>query len=543
MALKPETGHRKSMQETPSRNITDITITGHKSDSSPDAKSPDQKAGHENDAVNSIRGSTLLLMGRILSVGLNFISQILLVRYLSKADYGAWAYALSVVSFFQVISSFGFKNAISRYLPYYSERKDYPKMFGLLLLVAATIALLSTVVIMLVFLFPSLPQKLVGQNDFPVLIMTILIFAVPIESFDRALMALFASLDKPLAIFWRKHLLSPALKLTLVLIVIYFHKNLYFLSYGYITVGMTGLVLYSALLIRVLKNRSAQTPRSIRSVQFPVRELYGFSIPLFTTEMMAMLLLTADTFFLGYFHGTETLATYRVILPLAQLNTMIKMTFSLLFMPAVARLWAKGNHQAMHQLYWQTAQWLTLLSFPIFALTFASAENLTALFYGERYQSSYLYLQILAAAYFFDISLGFNALTLKVAGRIRYIVTINIIAVTANIILNFLLIPEWGGLGAAIATALSVMIHALLKQTGLAGVGSVPALNAAYISRMVLFVTCTALLYAFFTLTGSHIIIEILLIGLVWLLLLRSLNIGDVFPELKKIPFLRYFLN
>ncbi|MBD3386061.1 oligosaccharide flippase family protein [candidate division KSB1 bacterium] len=543
MILKLKTEHSKTARYTSNRNMNVAEISAKKSDSPPGPASKDHKSKQQNDAVNSIRGSTLLLMGRILSVGMNFISQILLVRYLSKADYGAWAYALSVVSFFQVISSFGFKNAISRYLPYYSERKEYPKMFGLLLLVAATIALLSTMVITLIFLFPSLPQKLVSQSDFPVLIVTILIFAVPIESFDRALMALFASLDKPLAIFWRKYLLSPALKLTLVLIVIYFQKNLYFLSYGYIIVGMTGLALYSALLIRLLKTQSAQTPHSFRSLQFPVRELYGFSIPLFTTEMMAMLLLTADTFFLGYFHGTETLATYRVILPLAQLNTMIKMTFSLLFMPAVARLWAKGNHQAMNQLYWQTAQWLALLSFPLFALTFASAENLTSLFYGERYQGSWLYLQILAAAYFFDISLGFNALTLKVTGRIRYIVAINIIAVTANIILNILLIPEWGALGAAIATALSVMIHALLKQTGLAGVGSVMPLNASYFSRVILFVTCTALLYLFFTLTGSHIIIQVSLTTLVWLLLLRLLNIGDIFPELKKIPFLRYFLN
>jgi hypothetical protein len=50
-------------------------------------------------AVNrQIRGSSLLLIGRTLSMAVNFAVQVLIVRYLSKTDYGAFAYALSIVA-------------------------------------------------------------------------------------------------------------------------------------------------------------------------------------------------------------------------------------------------------------------------------------------------------------------------------------------------------------------------------------------------------------------------------------------------------------
>jgi O-antigen/teichoic acid export membrane protein len=49
-------------------------------------------------AKKHLRGSTLLLAGRLISMAANFVIQIMIVRYLSKNDYGAFAYGLSIVS-------------------------------------------------------------------------------------------------------------------------------------------------------------------------------------------------------------------------------------------------------------------------------------------------------------------------------------------------------------------------------------------------------------------------------------------------------------
>ena len=49
-------------------------------------------------AKKHLRGSTLLLAGRIIAMAANLAVQILIVRYLSKSDYGAFAYVMSLIS-------------------------------------------------------------------------------------------------------------------------------------------------------------------------------------------------------------------------------------------------------------------------------------------------------------------------------------------------------------------------------------------------------------------------------------------------------------
>ena len=72
-----------------------------------------------------IRASGLLLAGRILSLSLNLIVQVLTVRYLTKNDYGSFAYALSIVAFATQISGLGFYNALPRFVPIYHERRPW----------------------------------------------------------------------------------------------------------------------------------------------------------------------------------------------------------------------------------------------------------------------------------------------------------------------------------------------------------------------------------------------------------------------------------
>ena len=55
-------------------------------------------ASAERETTRHIRGSSLLLIGRALSLGINFVTQVLIVRALTPTDYGAFSYALSIVA-------------------------------------------------------------------------------------------------------------------------------------------------------------------------------------------------------------------------------------------------------------------------------------------------------------------------------------------------------------------------------------------------------------------------------------------------------------
>ena len=82
-----------------------------------------------------IRGSSLLLFGRLLSVAANFGTQVMIVRYLSKTDYGIFAYALAIAGAGQSIAVLGLDRAVGRFLPMYDERGEHGRLLGALLMV------------------------------------------------------------------------------------------------------------------------------------------------------------------------------------------------------------------------------------------------------------------------------------------------------------------------------------------------------------------------------------------------------------------------
>ena len=177
-------------------------------------------AQHEEATRKQIRGSSLLLAGRFLTLASNLVVQVLIVRYLSKADFGAFAYALSLVSVGASIVTFGLDRSITRFVPIYDEQRDYPKLFGTVLLAVGTVLSLGLVTLVLVYgLEAFLDGSLIGDEQ-AVSILLILVLLVPINALDGLLMGMFAVFSKPRAIFFRRHVLTPALRLTIVLLLV-----------------------------------------------------------------------------------------------------------------------------------------------------------------------------------------------------------------------------------------------------------------------------------------------------------------------------------
>src|SRR4029453_17528754 len=101
------------------------------------ADSGAESAAHEA-TRKQVRGSSLLLGGRFISLGNKLPNQVLIVRYLSKADCGSWAYALSIVSLGVSIATFGLDRSITRFVPIYDEEKAYDKLWGTIVMVTST---------------------------------------------------------------------------------------------------------------------------------------------------------------------------------------------------------------------------------------------------------------------------------------------------------------------------------------------------------------------------------------------------------------------
>ena len=492
------------------------------------------------DTSRQIRGSSLLTLGRGVSLVINFVVQVLIVRHLSQEGYGAFAYAISLVAVGESVVTLGLDRAITRFVPIYEERGQYDRLFGTLVLAGGVVVCLGvSLVLAVVGLQGWLASAVIGDPQL-VTVLVILVALAPIQAYDGLLIGMFAVFGNAWAVFLRKHVLGPGLRLAVVALLISLNSGVEFLAAGYVLAGLLAVVLYTVLLLRILARRGWSARLRETGFRIPTREVLSFALPLLSSDLVFVVLAASDVVILEAFHDATEVAEFRVIHPAAMLNQVVFTSFALLYTPLAARFFARNDTRGINQLYWRTATWLAVFSFPIFALTFSLAGPLTLTLYGEAYGDSALYLAILSLGYYFNVALGFNGLTLKVMGRIRYIVTLNIAAAVANVALNLLLIPTYGALGAAIGTAATLIFHNLLKQAGLRLSTGISIFDWSVLRVYVVIAAALIALVLVSVVAELDVIAQVLATGAATaavLLLNRDvLRIGETFPAIRRLP-------
>jgi O-antigen/teichoic acid export membrane protein len=107
----------------------------------------------------------------------------------------------------------------------------------------------------------------------------------------------------------------------------------------------------------------------------------------------------------------------------------------------------------------QTAtRWVFSLVFPTFLILILFSDKVLQILWGGEYTQASIALSVLAGGYLFDALAGRVGSFLNSTGHTRYILYNNVAALTLNLVLNIALIPIYGILGAAIATAASTIL-------------------------------------------------------------------------------------
>lgn len=499
----------------------------------------------ERTVRKQIRGSTLLLSGKFLSLGLNFSTQLLLAHYLVPSAYGAFAYALALVEFCGSFSTLGLKTGISRFVPLFQERGQYRELAGTLFLALATILVTGSAAVVLVLGRPYPVSLFLTEENTPALLLATLVFLVPVQGIDVLLLHVFASFSKPGSIFFRKFLLGPLLKLAVVVFLVTTNSSVLTLGYGYLAASLLGLALSLGIAHSVLRQEGLWPYVRLRSCRFPARELFSFSLPALTSESIPVLVQSLTVLLAGLYHSSAEVALFSVVYPLARVNRLVLASMTLLFIPSASRLFARKDHEGIRRLYWQTSFWMAILSFPVFALTFGLAQPLTEFLYGRRYASSGSILAILAVGFYFSVLLGCNSHTLKVLGKVRLLLAIDCGALATALLLNLALIPAYGAHGAAVASTATMLFHNLLTQAGL---HRALTLHLQDLPGKLFYgiVISSAALLGLVHFSGGYWLNPFLALGLFLLLLVKMrphLEIGRMFPELARMPVLRVLLH
>jgi len=486
-----------------------------------------------------LRQSTLLVLGRILSKLANFATQILIVRYLSQSTYGAFAYSLTVAMVLQNLVGLGLERSVTRFLPIYHERRDYPRLFGTLAMAFLTILSIGVVCAIVLFGFQGLFARWIPNPGTTLPLLLVLIFLAPLQAVDDMLVGTFAVFAKARSIFIRRFLLAPVFRLVVAAAMVLGKGDAVLLAIGYVASALVGVGLYAFLLVQVFRKEGLLAAWHGRTLRMPWKEVLGFTLPLLTTDLTYAAMTTLSVLLLGHLWNTSAVASLTAVLPAARMNELVMNTFGILFVPLAARMFANEDRNGINALYWRTSMWIAVFTFPVFAFTFSLSEPLTVLLFGQRYAHSAPLLAILALGCYFNASLGFNGLTLKVYGRVRTLVLVNLATIVASVILSFLLIPRLGPLGAATSVTTALILHNVLKQLGLKATG-VRLFEPRYLRVYAGIAICAlGLLAVSAVLSPPVYVMAALAVVATWLLVrwnAELLELEDTFPEVVKLP-------
>ncbi len=413
-----------------------------------------------------IRGSGVLLAGRVLSMLTTTVSLVIVARHLDKAEYGAFAYALAISAAVETMIALGLDRAIPRFLPQYDERREATRFLGTIALVFGTITVLGLLAVVAVVGLRHLFIGDIEGSDVTPALLAILIVLAPTQALDNVLTGVFAVFANARVIFLRKYVLSPGLRLLVVLLLVAGDFGPRFLAAGYVVAGIVGVALYLGLAWRLIRQHLPRDA-SWRRMQVPWRDILTYTVPLLTTDIVYLSMGTVDTVVLGQTGGASAVADLRVVDPVARANTLVQASFATLFVPRAARLLTRGDRGAQRELYWRSAGWMAVLAFPIFAISFTLAEPLVVMLFGERYRASATVLALLAVGRYVDTAFGNNGLALRVFGPTRSVVIVNLLVAAVNVALVLALTPRFGPVGAATATMLTLMGYNVAKQVAL----------------------------------------------------------------------------
>jgi O-antigen/teichoic acid export membrane protein len=182
----------------------------------------------------------------------------------------------------------------------------------------------------------------------------------------------------------------------------------------------------------------------------------------------------ADILLIGYFLTATDVGYYAVAVGLSKFFWIIPQSIQTITYPATSEYWANNNHSALQTMIDKSMKYSACILLPTGLGVGFFAEDIVTTIFGEAFIYSVLPLLILLVGTIIGGATG-RAVgsTLAGIGRADLNPKISASSATTNIILNIILIPSFGIVGAAIATAISLSVGVFLnlfliaKNTGI----------------------------------------------------------------------------
>jgi O-antigen/teichoic acid export membrane protein len=478
----------------------------------------------------AVRGTIILFVMMVLAAGLGYLIRLFLARNLTQEEYGLFYSVFALITFLALFRNLGLGEALTKKISELNIKKDYPRIKGAILFILMIQLISSFIICVTFFILADYLAIHYFHSPAAATVLRILIIAFFLSALEYMYSFIFAGFQKmeylSLIDFIRNLFI-----IILIYILFIYNKSVLVPSYANLISYFIVVMLYLPLLLKIFPDFFRTKMKFDKKI---AKGMIKFGVYSFLGVLGLLILGYADTLLLTYFTDLKQVALYNVAVPLISLLWFFSRAVSLAIYPISSELWAK-KHKDFSKGIEKLQRYSFLIIIPLALTMFSFPDIIIRILFGETYVPAQYALQILSIGAIFYTVMTINNHILMAIGKVKQNTYYLLIGGGVNLLLNFILIPLYGILGAATATSLSYLLVLVLTTN------QIKHLLKNQLSWQTLFKTFLAgfffiiVIYVLKRVISANIYIEIILclgsaiiVYLLFVFLLRLASVNEI---------------
>lgn len=399
----------------------------------------------------------------IIAAFLGYLIRIVLARNLTVAEYGLFFSVFTLMSFLGVFISLGTNESIVKYIPEFLVKKQHSKVKSALLITA--VCTLATVIVFSIIIF-FLSQPLANhyfRNPLAEPVLLLFIAILLFVSFKGMLRQAFQALQD-MRLFSFMYLAENSLLLIMLFAAFAFSQTIFSAAYVYIAVNLLLIMIFTLFLKKSLYSLTGKASIDKKVL----KDMVKFGIFVIGSNIGGIMILYTDTLVLTYFRSLAEVGVYNAVVPTVMMIQFFATSIVTVIFPMVSELWAKKKKDYLAKGLGTIYQYSFAIMIPAVIIALAFSEPILGIMFGPDYIGGAIPMQLLLVGIVFFGLYSITSAALNGIGKPAISTKILLQGALLNLILNLLLIPTMGMLGAALSSLISYVFTGIYSSLKLA---------------------------------------------------------------------------
>jgi O-antigen/teichoic acid export membrane protein len=423
---------------------------------------------------------------------------------LGVSDWGVFSYTISLCGLFMIFSDMGLSSILTREL----AKNDKERIKYISTSFSLKILLNAIIFLIILIIAPLLSENNISKDL--ILIVTVLMISDSIRDFA---FSINRSMEKMEAEAFIK-IFTNILIVIIAYIFLINSKTVYSLAMGYMIGSLAGVGITLIILKKHIKNLVNNFSKDL------VKPLLTIAWPFAFFAILGSIMANTDAVMLGWIIGTEEVGLYATSQRVVTFLYIIPGLITSSLLPTLSR--QLNNLEKIKNVVHTSIQIIYLFSIPMIFGGLIIGGDLIIKLFGEQYIGSIDMFKIsLLSVLFVFPALVFNNI-IFIFNKHSSIIRISFIGAILNIIINILLIPHYGGVGASFATLSSQIVIMLLMKKELENIIELKIFQS--LSKIILASIFMSILLIIFKSFEISIYLNILISIIIYIVLLIFLK-------------------